>query len=93
MQELTFFFHRTPFVDISKYDFDVEQLKLIPKEIMEEYRFVILDVFQNGFTLGMVEPQFREFIQSIFNKHFQKRIHLGVYKVHEEHLQPMLALV
>ncbi len=47
---------RFPAIDVSKYEFSSDILKLIPKEIAKKYLVIPLSKFNNVITLAMVDP-------------------------------------
>lgn len=48
---------KPPFLDLTRYELDVNIVRIIPEEIAKEHHVIAIDIFENILTIGMINPE------------------------------------
>lgn len=81
---------KTPFLPIENYDLDKSVTHLIPHQIMKDHEFILLDRFNNVFTVGMTQPHLREMVEGILKKQIHPLSTVMPFQVDKVKLQEKL---
>jgi hypothetical protein len=54
---------KPPFLDIKRYDFDTEIVRIIPEEMSNEHKVIAIDKLNHILTVGMVHPEDKNLIE------------------------------
>ena len=52
-----------PCLDIKRYDFDTEIVRIIPEEMSREHKVIVVDKLNHILTVGMVHPEDKNLIE------------------------------